>query len=96
MPRPSLRVRVGSQLSLRVPSRYSASSVSTFNSIRTTYRFHARSKAEASNDDSDDLDDETPVYGSSVTGYSLARGQMIGEQEEMIEYCNKVLATVAG
>ena len=40
-------------------------------------------KAEASIDDSDDLNDETPVYGCSVTAHILARGQMIGEQVEM-------------
>jgi len=95
MPHPPRTVPVDKRLSLQRSSCCSAPSASYFNSIRTTYRLHQRSKAEASNDDSDDLDDGTAVYEIGVTAHNLTCGRMIREWEGLGEKWNKAWATVA-
>lgn len=70
-------------LGVRRSSCRSASSASTLNPMRTTYRFCARSKAEASNDDGDELDNGMAVYATGVPAHSLAYRRMTGEMQEM-------------
>ena len=64
-------------------SRRSASSTSTFNSTQTACRLCAGSKADASNDEGDDLDERTAVRAIGAPTHGQADRQMTGEEQEM-------------
>lgn len=67
----------------RRSSRRSASGAS-FNPTQTACRLYAGSKADASNDDGDDLHEGTAVRAIGAPTHGQADRQMTGEEQEMV------------
>ena len=83
MLQPLSTISSGMCLGAKRSLRRSVSSALTFNPIWTTYHFCASSKAEALNNDGNDLDDSTAIYAIDDLAHSLACRQMIGEKQEI-------------